>query len=90
MAGQFYARGAALVPPHQGSHLPPPPLTHTLQLHRGDTMYLYSSRLPTLLTVAEAGRKLIRLPSRGALLMGGPQARRRLSAGARPFRPAGE
>jgi hypothetical protein len=30
---------AALVPPHQGSHLSPPPLTHTLQSHRGDTMY---------------------------------------------------
>jgi hypothetical protein len=43
MAGQFYAPGAALVPPHQGSHLLPPPGTHTLQGHRGDTMYLYSS-----------------------------------------------
>jgi len=43
MAGQFYAPGAALVPPHQGSHLSPSPLAHTLQLHRGDTMYLYSS-----------------------------------------------
>jgi hypothetical protein len=47
MAGPFYARGAALVPPHQGSHLPPPPGTHTLQGHRGDTMYLYSSSVRT-------------------------------------------
>ncbi len=29
---------AALVPPHQGSHLSSPPRTETLQPHRGDTM----------------------------------------------------
>src|SRR3990172_5036898 len=35
---------AALVPPHQGSQLPPPHLTQTLQHHRGDTMYLSNSK----------------------------------------------
>src|SRR5437667_294203 len=31
--------GAGLLAPQQGSHLSPPLLTHTLQPHRGDTMY---------------------------------------------------
>src|SRR3990172_9813254 len=46
MAERFYARpAAALVPPHQGSQLPPPHLTQTLQHPRGDTMYQgYSKR----------------------------------------------
>jgi hypothetical protein len=51
MAGRFYAGAATAFPsPQQGSHLTPHPLTHTLQLHRGDTMYLYSSTLSPSLT----------------------------------------
>ncbi|HEV2232036.1 MAG TPA: hypothetical protein VGV68_01380 [Terriglobia bacterium] len=38
-------------PPHQGSDLPPPLLTHTLQLHRGDTMYQGNPRMPSALTI---------------------------------------
>ena len=46
MAGRFYVGAAtALLSPQRGSHLFPPPLTHTLQPHRGDTMYLYSSTI---------------------------------------------
>jgi len=41
---------AALVPPHQGSHLPPPLLTQALQPHRGDTMYQGYSILFLFLT----------------------------------------
>jgi hypothetical protein len=71
MAGQFYAPGAALVPPHQGSHLAPPPLAHTLQFHRGDTMYLYSSRGGGSLSSRDPDATLVnRLDLRGTSFRG--------------------
>jgi len=54
---QFYAGAAtALLSPQQGSYFLPPHLTQTLQPHRGDTMYLYSSSWESRLTLPEGVR----------------------------------
>jgi hypothetical protein len=50
------ADGLAL--PQQGSHFLHSPLTYTLQLHRGDTVYLSNSRDSHGLTVSQAAHRM--------------------------------